>query len=131
MTAMAADLDNDGWTDIYVACDSTPSYLLRNQRNGTFKDEAFDRDAAVSEDGMEQAGMGVAIADIDLDGSLDIFKTHFADDTSILYKNDGTGNFSDETLSAGFAVEARYVSWGAGVFDFDNDGWPDILSARK
>jgi hypothetical protein len=129
MTAVAADFDNDGWTDIYVACDSRPSYLLRNQRDGTFKDEAFERGVAVSEDGMEQAGMGVGIGDVYLDGTLDIFKTHFADDTSILYKNDGAGNYSDETLAAGFGVETRYISWGTGIFDFDNDGWPDIFVA--
>jgi hypothetical protein len=73
--------------------------------------------------------MGVAVGDIDLDGNLDIFKTHFADDTSILYKNDGAGNFSDETLPGGFGVETRFISWGTGIFDFDNDGWPDIFVA--
>ena len=129
LTALAADLDADGWPDIYVACDSTRSYLLRNQRDGTFKDEALERGAAVSEDGMEQAGMGVAIGDPDLNGSLDLFKTHFADDTSVLYLNDGAGQFSDGTLAAGFGVETRYISWGTGIFDFDNDGWPDIFVA--
>lgn len=129
LTAVAADFDRDGWPDIYVACDSTRSYFLRNQRNGTFKDEALERGVAVSEDGMEQAGMGVAVGDLDLDGNLDIFKTHFADDTSVLYRNDGSGHFSDGTLASGFGVETRYISWGTGVFDFDNDGWPDIFVA--
>ena len=129
LTALAADLDADGWPDIYVACDSTRSYLLCNQRDGTFKDEALERGAAVSEDGMEQAGMGVGLGDPGLNGSLDLFKTHFADDTSVLYLNDGAGHFSDGTLAAGFGVETRYISWGTGIFDFDNDGWPDIFVA--
>ena len=76
---------------------------------------------------MEQAGMGAAVGDVSLGGRLDLFKTHFVDDTSILYRNDGSGRFSDGTLSAGFGVETRYVSWGTGIFDFDNDGWPDIF----
>jgi hypothetical protein len=129
LTALTADLDGDGWPDIYVACDSTRSYFLRNQKNGTFKDEALDRGVAVSEDGLEQAGMGVAVGDANLSGSLDVFKTHFADDTSVLYINDGAGHFSDATISGGFGVETRYVSWGTGIFDFDNDGWPDIFVA--
>ena len=129
LTAVTADLDSDGWPDIYVACDSTRSYFLRNLHNGTFKDEALDRGIAVSEDGMEQAGMGVGVGDVNLDGTLDLFKTHFADDTSILYLNDGQGHFSDATLQAGFGVETRYISWGTGIFDFDNDGLPDIFVA--
>ena len=129
LTALTADLDCDGWPDIYVACDSTRSYFLRNQRNGTFKDEGLERGVAVSEDGMEQAGMGVAVGDPHLSGNLDLFKTHFADDTSIFYRNDGAGHFSDATISDGFGVETRYISWGTGIFDFDNDGWPDIFVA--
>ena len=127
MTALGADLDNDGWPDIYVACDSTPSLLYRNQKNGTFRDEGLERGAALSEDGMEQAGMGVSLGDYDLDGNLDIFKTHFADDTDVLYRNDGAGIFTDSTLRAGFGVETRYISWGTGIVDLDNDGNPDIF----
>ena len=127
MTAVAADYDNDGWPDIYVACDSTPSWLFRNQHDGTFRQEGLERGAALSEDGLEQAGMGVAVGDYDLDGSLDIFKTHFADDTNVLYHNDGKGHFDDVTVRAGIGVETRYVGWGAGMADFDNDGFPDIF----
>ena len=127
MTAVAADLDSDGWPDLYVACDSTPSMLLRNNRNGTFTDVGLESGVAVNEDGNEQAGMGVAIADYNLDGSLDIFKTHFADDTNILYRNNGKGGFEDVTNSAGLGVETRFVGWGAGIVDLDNDGNPDLF----
>ncbi|MEO7651635.1 MAG: CRTAC1 family protein [Bryobacteraceae bacterium] len=127
MTAVAADFDNDGWPDIYVACDSTPSLLFRNKHDGTFAEEALERGAALNEDGMEQAGMGVGIGDYNLDGHLDIFKTHFSDDTSILYRNDGKGNFTDATIPSGLGVETRYVGWGAGIVDLDNDGLPDLF----
>ena len=127
MTAAAADFDNDGWPDIYVACDSTPSFLLRNNRNGTFTDIGLESGVALNEDGMEQAGMGVGIGDYNLDGNLDIFKTHFADDTNILYRNEGKGNFEDVTISAGLAVETRFIGWGAGIVDLDNDGNPDLF----
>jgi hypothetical protein len=127
MTVVAADYDNDGWPDLYVACDSTPSWLFRNKHDGTFREEALERGAALSEDGLEQAGMGIAIGDYDLDGNLDIFKTHFSDDTNILYRNDGKGNFDDVTIRAGMGVETRYVGWGAGMMDLDNDGLPDLF----
>ncbi len=127
MTAVAADFDNDGWPDIYVACDSTPSFLLKNNHDGTFTDMGLESGVALNEDGMEQAGMGLAIGDYNLDGNLDILKTHFADDTAVLYRNDGKGNFEDVTNSAGLGVENRFISWGAGMFDFDNDGHPDLF----
>jgi len=127
MTAVAGDFDNDGWPDLYVACDSTPSILFRNNRNGTFADEGLIRGVALSEDGIEQAGMGVAVGDFNLDANLDLFKTHFADDTDVLYQNDGKGVFEDVTLRSGFGVETRYVSWGTGMVDLDNNGWPDIF----
>jgi hypothetical protein len=127
MTAVAADLDDDGWTDIYVACDSTPSFYFRNLSTGRFREEGIERGIALNDDGREQAGMGIGLGDYNLDGRLDIFKTHFADDTHILYRNDGGGNFSDVTIESGLAVETRYVGWGAAMADFDNDGWPDIF----
>src|SRR5947207_623701 len=129
MTVVAADYDNDGWPDIYVACDSTPSWLFRNQHDGTFHEEALERGVALSEDGMEQAGMGLAVGDCDLDGNLDIFKTNFADDTNVLYRNDGKGNFDDITIRSGIGVETRYVGWGTGMVDLDNDGYPDLFIA--
>jgi enediyne biosynthesis protein E4 len=127
MTAVAADYDNDGWPDIYVACDSTPSWLFRNRHDGTFREEALERGVALSEDGLEQAGMGIGIGDYDLDGNLDIFKTHFADDMNVLYRSDGKGNFDDFTIRAGIGVETRYVGWGTGMVDLDNDGFPDLF----
>jgi hypothetical protein len=127
MTAVAADFDEDGWPDIYVACDSTPSLLFLNNRDGTFREEGVLRGAALSEDGMEQAGMGIGVGDYDLDGHLDLFKTHFTDDANILYHNDGKGNFEDATGSSRLGVETRYVCWGAGIVDLDNDGLPDLF----
>jgi len=127
MTVVAADLDEDGWTDIYVACDSTPSLLFMNNHDGTFREEGVLRGVALSDDGEEQAGMGVGIGDYALDGHLDLFKTHFADDANALYHNDGKGYFDDVTSSSRVGVETRYVCWGAGIVDLDNDGHPDLF----
>jgi enediyne biosynthesis protein E4 len=127
LTVAAADFDNDGWPDIYIACDSTPSLLFRNNHDGTFNEQGMDRSVALSDDGMEQAGMGLATGDFRLDGNLDIIKTHYAADTPALYMNDGKGSFGDITLRAGLAVETRYVSWGVVSADLDNDGNQDIL----
>jgi hypothetical protein len=127
MTAVAADFDDDGWPDIFVACDSTPSILYRNHRDGTFTDIALEAGVAYNEDGREQAGMGVAVGDVLNSGRLDIFKTHFADDTPILYNNKGNGRFEDMTAKAGLGAFTRYVGWGAGFADFDNDGLLDLL----
>jgi hypothetical protein len=121
------DFDNDGWPDIYIACDSTASILFRNNHDGTFTDIAVTAGAAYNEDGREQAGMGVTIGDFNGDGRLDIFKTNFSDDTSTLYRNNGNGTFDDVTFAAGLGLHTQYLGWGAAFFDFDNDGWPDIL----
>jgi hypothetical protein len=127
MTVVAADLDEDGWPDIYVACDSTPSLLFMNNHDGTFREEGLARGVALNEDGMEQAGMGIGIGDYDLDGHLDVFKTHFADDTNVLYHNNGKADFDDVTYAAHLGVETRYICWGTGIVDLDNDGHPDIF----
>ena len=128
MTAITTDFNSDGWPDIYVACDSTASTLYRNNRDGTFTDVSLETGTAYNEDGQAQAGMGVAIGDYNGDGFLDIFKTHFADDLPILYKNNGQEFFEDASREAGFD-HTRYVEWGTGFADFDNDGWPDIMIA--
>jgi len=127
MTVVAADFDEDGWPDIFVACDSTPSLLLMNQRNGTFREEGVVRGVALSDDGMEQAGMGVGVGDYDLDGHLDLFKTHFTDDTEGLFHNNGKAEFENATMAAHVGTENRYICWGAGIVDLDNDGFPDLF----
>jgi enediyne biosynthesis protein E4 len=127
MTAAAADLDGDGWIDIYVATDSTAAILYRNNRDGTFTDVALPSGAAYNELGAPQAGMGVALGDVDADGALDILKTHFADDIPALYRNRGRGLFEDIATQAGLGVQNRFVQWGAGLPDLDNDGWMDVF----
>lgn len=127
MTAIVTDYNNDGWPDIYVACDSTASTLYRNNKNGTFTDVSLESGTAYSEDGNAQAGMGVSTGDYDGDGLPDIFKTHFADDLPILYRNSGREYFEDASRLAGFD-HTRHVQWGTGFADFDNDGWVDILT---
>ena len=124
---LTADFDNDGWPDIYVANDSTASALYQNKKNGKFVDVALEAGCALSADGKPQAGMGVSAADYDLDGNLDIVKTNFAGDTPSLYHNLGKANFEDTTFAAGLGLHTKYLGWGCGFFDMDNDGWPDIL----
>ncbi len=124
------DFNDDGWPDIYVACDSTASILYRNNRDGTFTDVAVTAGAAFNEDGRAQAGMGASVADFDGDGRLDIFKTNFSDDTATLYRNNGNGTFTDVTSSAGLGLHTQYLGWGTMFFDFDNDGWPDLIAAN-
>ena len=121
------DFNEDGWPDIYMACDSTPSILYRNNKDGTFTDVAADVGAAFNEDGREQAGMGATAADYNGDGHLDLFKTNFSDDTSTLYKSNGDGTFTDETFPAGLGINSDSLGWGAMFADVDNDGYPDLL----
>lgn len=121
------DFDDDGWPDIYIACDSAPSILYHNNHDGTFTDVALTAGVAFNEDGREQAGMGTTVADYNGDGRLDLFKTNFSDDTPTLYRNDGGGLFSDVTLAAGLGRHTQYLGWGTMFFDFDNDSWPDLI----
>ena len=130
ITAVSYDFDNDGWPDIYVAVDSMPSMLLQNNHDGTFTDVAVLAGCAYNEDGHEQAGMGIGVADYDCDGWLDIFKTNFADDTVDLYHNNGDGTFSDVSFTAGVGIHNQYVAWGCGFIDYDNDGWADIVQVN-
>jgi hypothetical protein len=121
------DYNEDGWTDMYVACDSTPSILYRNNHDGTFTDVGADTGAAFNEDGREQAGMGSTAADYDGDGHLDLFKTNFSDDTATLYHANGDGTFTDVTVTAGLGINLDALGWGAMFADVDNDGYPDLL----
>ncbi len=126
------DFDNDGWPDIYVADDSTPSYLYRNRKDGTFEDVALLAGVAVSDDGMEQAGMGTDFGDYDNDGWLDLTKSNFSFESSNLYHNERDGHFVDRAKATGvFAVDTyALVSWGTKFIDYDNDGWKDVVVAN-
>jgi hypothetical protein len=125
-----ADLDQDGWPDIYVANDSTSATFYQNQKDGTFKDQAIEAGIAYSPDGKPQAGMGVSLGDYNRDGLLDIVKTNFAGDTDSLYMNLGDGSFDDRTYQAGLGINTRLLGWGVSFMDIDNDGWLDILVAN-
>jgi len=126
-TATASDFDNDGYPDLYIACDSRPSLLYTNRRNGTFEETGILSGAALNQDGQEQAGMGVAVADYDEDGYVDILKTNFSEDTPNLYHNSKDGSFLDEVYTAGLGVRNQFLGWGALFLDIDNDGRKDIL----
>jgi enediyne biosynthesis protein E4 len=121
------DFDGDGWTDLYVANDSNPSALYRNNHDGTFSDIAIRTGCAYSQDGKPQAGMGVAIGDYDRNGTMDVFKTNFAGDTSTLYANTGNGLCEDRTFTAGIGLNTRWLGWGTAFVDLDNDGWLDLF----
>ncbi len=127
LTAIGMDADEDGWPDIFVACDSTPSLLLMNNHDGTFREEGLTRGVALSGEGVQLGGMGVGVGDYNLDGHTDLVKTHFQNQATGLYRNDGQGNFEDVTVPGGLNKETRYISFGAVLSDFDNDGYPDIL----
>jgi tetratricopeptide (TPR) repeat protein len=125
---VAADFDNDGWLDLYVANDRDENRLWVNQRNGSFKDNALLAGCAVNLDGRTESSMGVAAGDLDEDGDEDLFTTHLGGETNTLYVNDGKGNFTDGTIAAGLAGPSlRFTSFGADFRDLDNDGWLDLL----
>jgi hypothetical protein len=121
------DFDRDGWTDVYVANDSNPSALYRNNRDGTFTDIGVRSGCAYSQDGKPQAGMGITVADFDRNGTFDLFKTNFAGDTSTLYANTGDGFCDDRTFAAGIGLNTRWLGWGVGFIDLDRDGWRDLF----
>jgi hypothetical protein len=127
LSTVAFDADEDGWQDIFVACDSSPSLLLMNNRDGTFREEALARGVAVSGAGELSGGRGPGAGDSSLDGHLDLLKTHFINQATGLYRNDGKGTFDDVARAAGLANERRFICWGVGMADFDNDGFQDIL----
>ena len=127
---VTGDFDNDGWTDIYVACDSTPSLLYRNNRDGTFTDAAVEAGTAYGDAGQEQGSMGVAAGDYDNDGRLDLVRTNFMHETSTLYRNLGEWFFEDATYEGGLGIHTNIVGWGVQFLDFDHDGWRDIVMAN-
>ena len=128
--ATSSDFDDDGWPDLYVACDSTPGILYRNNRNGSFSDIAVEAGAAYGDSGQEQGSMGVSAADYDGDGRIDIVKTNFMDETATLYRNEGDRFFTDATLQSGLGFHTKFVGWGVEFLDADNDGRKDILMAN-
>ena len=125
------DVDNDGWLDLVVANDSTPNYLYRNRRDGTFEDISLISGLALNEDGRRQACMGIGVGDYNHDGRVDFLMSTFSDDYKTLYRNDGGDNFSDVSRLVGLADPTTpFLSWGNGFIDFDNDGWLDIFLAN-
>ncbi len=129
-TALASDFDNDGYPDLYVACDSRPSLLYHNRKDGTFEEIGVTAGVALSDAGQEQAGMGVAVGDYDEDGYVDIAKTNFSDDVPHLYHNNGNGTISDRVYEAGLGGHTQYLGWGIQFLDVDNDGRKDILAVN-
>lgn len=126
--AIFGDYNNDGWLDLYVANDGTPNYLYKNNGDGTFSDVGFQTGTSYSGAGVEQGSMGVAWGDYDLDGSLDLFTTNFDNEHNTLYRNLGEKGFLDVSMETKVGQPGKpYVGWGTGFFDFDNDGWLDIL----
>ena len=131
MAAVFVDVDDDGWLDLAVANDSVPNYLYRNRHDGTFEDISYASGFALSEDGREQASMGIAVGDYNRDGRVDLFTTTFSDDYKTLYRNDGGGSFSDVSYRAGLASPTiPFLSWGTAFIDYDNDGLLDLFIAN-
>lgn len=123
-----SDFNDDGRLDLFVANDSTPNFLYRNDGKGHFTEVGFIAGTAVSQDGSEQAGMGIALGDYLHTGRLSIFVTHFSEEYAALFRNDGGMSFTDVSFEAGVATPTiPYVGWGTAFFDFDNDGWPDLF----
>jgi enediyne biosynthesis protein E4 len=131
LTAVFADVNNDGKVDLMVANDSTPNYLYINKGDGTFEDASYASGYALNEDGRETASMGIAVGDYLNNGLLDLYNTVFSDDYNPLYRNDGGANFSDVSYRAGIAeVTIPFLGWGTGFLDYDNDGWKDLLAVN-
>jgi hypothetical protein len=127
---VATDLNDDGWTDIFVANDSTPNQLWINKKDGAFEDVALISGTAYSEDGKVEAGMGVTAGDFDNDGDEDLFITHLAQEAHRLYINDGGGTFHDGTIPSGLSTITHYTGFGTEWFDYDNNGYLDLFVAN-
>ena len=128
---VAADLNGDGWQDLYVANDGEPNQFWLNQRNGAFANDAWLAGVAVNRDGNAEGSMGVDAGDFDADGDDDLFMTHIATETNTLYMNDGSGLFEDRTARVGLGPPSLpFTGFGTAWFDVDNDGWLDLLVAN-
>jgi hypothetical protein len=129
LQAVTADFDNDGWPDIYVACDMTPSLLFHNKGGKSFEERGVEAGVAYNFDGRLQAGMGVAVGDFDRDGLLDIAKTNFSGDLISLFRNEGNLFFSDVSREMGLGAN-QLLGWGIAFADFDDDGWLDLMTVN-
>ncbi len=131
LASLFIDVNNDGRPDLLVADDSTPNYLYLNKGDGTFDDASFASGYALNEGGRETASMGIASGDAFHSGNVDLYNTTFSDDYKPFYRNDGDGNFTDISYQLGIAEPSiPFLGWGAGMFDYDNDGWLDLLEAN-
>ena len=131
LASVFIDVDDDGWLDLAVANDSTPRYLYRNRKDGTFEDVSYVSGFALTDAGLAQASMGIATGDYNRDGKVDFYVTVFSDDFNTLYRNDGNDSFSEVTFQAGLGTPTiPFLGWGTGFLDFDNDGLPDIFTAN-
>ena len=131
LASVFVDMDDDDWLDLIVANDSVPRYLYRNRRDGTFEDVSYLSGFALTNEGLAQASMGIAVGDYNGDGRVDFFLTTFSDDYKTLYRNDGNYSFSDVTYPAGLATPTiPFLAWGTAFLDFDNDGLLDIFIAN-
>jgi len=126
-TSLTADFDQDGWPDIFVACDSTANLLYHNNHDGTFTEMAKQAGVAYNEDGMVQSGMGLSAGDFTHDGLQSVVQTNFSDDSPTVYLNRGAMNFDDVTYTSGLGKIRNWLGWGVEFYDFDNSGWPGIL----
>jgi hypothetical protein len=131
LASLFVDVNNDGRVDLLVADDSTPNYLYLNKGDGSFEDASFASGYALNESGRETASMGIAAGDLLHNGLIDLFNTTFSDDYKPLYRNDGEGNFTEVSYQYGIAEPTiPFLGWGTGFFDYDNDGWLDLMSVN-
>jgi hypothetical protein len=130
LNALVGDFDGDGWPDIYVTADVTPSLLYMNQHDGTFSEEALLRGVAFDENGKAMSGMGAVASDYTHSGWQSIFRANFSDERETLYQNRGEGLFEEATVKAGMGLNTRFVGWGCAFLDFDNSGWKGLLLAN-